>query len=239
MVVKMSDSFNLDYLNAFHFEHRTCIALQMLIKERPRRILDVGCGDGSIGKYLLDMIDAEVYGVDISQLCVEENILKGIKAQQIDVSREQLPYKDEAFDAVLFARTLEHLIDPDFALKEIHRILKPKGILVLSTPNLAAWFNRIILLIGLQPIFTDISTKQTLGRKWKFLGQNNPSVNHLRIFTLEALKDILALHNFKIIKIRGAVFIENSCIFNLIDKFFSFIPSFQSYIIIKAMKSSA
>uniref|UniRef100_E6Q525 Methyltransferase type 11 domain-containing protein n=1 Tax=mine drainage metagenome TaxID=410659 RepID=E6Q525_9ZZZZ len=87
-----------------------------------------------------------------------------------DVS-SRLPFDDACFDVAIFGEVIEHLVDPDAALQEISRVLRPGGYLVLTTPNLACWFNRIVLVIGVQPIFTETSLHAKIGRKWSFLGQ--------------------------------------------------------------------
>ncbi|NEE21973.1 class I SAM-dependent methyltransferase, partial [Streptomyces sp. SID7499] len=67
-----------------------------------------------------------------------------------------LPLADGCADAVLFSEILEHLVDPDQALDELRRVLRPGGHLMLSTPNLAAWYNRALLLAGVQPVFSEV-----------------------------------------------------------------------------------
>ena len=57
-------------------------------------------------------------------------------------------YKDETFDLVLLLDVIEYLFDTDRLLFEVKRGLKPGGIAVISTPNLASWYNRLFLLFG-------------------------------------------------------------------------------------------
>ncbi len=80
-----------------------------------------------------------------------------------------LPLADGCADAVLFSEILEHLVDPDQALDELRRVLRPGGHLMLSTPNLAAWYNRALLLAGVQPVFSEVSLRGSTGvpvRRW-------------------------------------------------------------------------
>ena len=61
----------------------------------------------------------------------------GLNVRPCDVEREAVPVADASFDAVLFNELFEHLrIDPIFTLGEVHRVLRPGGKLLLSTPNL-------------------------------------------------------------------------------------------------------
>jgi len=90
-------------------------------------------------------------------------------------------------------------------LKEAFRVLKTDGYLVITTPNLAAWFNRLIFLFGYQPFFLEPSTKdKTVGLGFtRRLMPNRKPVGHIRCFTLKALKDILVLHGYKIVLVKG------------------------------------
>jgi SAM-dependent methyltransferase len=68
---------------------------------------------------------------------------------QFDVEAERFPYGDASFDALLFCEIIEHLhTDPMKVMKEIKRVLKPGGVLVLTTPNVAKLQNRLRLLAG-------------------------------------------------------------------------------------------
>jgi methionine biosynthesis protein MetW len=207
------------------------------IESNPKTVLDIGCGDGTIAKIIKELTDAEVYGVDVSDDQVQISLKKGIIAQKIDVCRENLPFKQQFFDVVLLSRVIEHLINPDFTISEINRVLKRGGILILSTPNLASWYNRLLLLVGIQPVFTEVSTRMILGRKFRFLGQYSTPVGHIRVFTLNALKDLLRLYGFKVRQVHGTIFLERRGIFTIIDKLFSNIPSLSSYVVVKAVKS--
>ena len=128
--------------------------------------------------------------MDISSEAVEKTRNKGVNARQCDLD-EGICFEKESFDLVFCGEVIEHVFDPDLLLDEIWRILAPGGHLILSTPNLAAWYNRILLLLGIQPIFSDTSTKKNYGRVFKLLGQGSQPVGHLRLYTLRAIKEIL------------------------------------------------
>lgn len=67
----------------------------------------------------------------------------------LNVERDVFPFDDETYDLVLCCELLEHLlINPSHMLYEIHRVLKPKGLLLLSTPNVLRWGNVFSLLKG-------------------------------------------------------------------------------------------
>ena len=174
------------------------------------RILDVGCGDGNFTALVGKACGAkEVYGVDISEKGVEIAKKNGIKAFRVDVDEEDLPFEDNYFDAVLSLEVIEHLFDPDHYLDEIYRVLKPNGIFVLSTPNLASYINRIALLLGYQPFYTEVSLRKSLGHIINSYFEEEGHTrqgDHIRMFTLRSLKELLKMHKFKPKRILGTYY---------------------------------
>jgi hypothetical protein len=69
---------------------------------------------------------------------------------------------------------------------------------VLSTPNLAYWVNRLLLLVGFSPLFLENSAEVKLGRGFRFLGQGSETQGHLRVFTYAALRDLLGRKGFAV-----------------------------------------
>jgi SAM-dependent methyltransferase len=120
-----------------------------------------------------------------------------------DHNRSPLPFEDRAFDAIFCGEIIEHLVDPDHLLDEIARTLTPDGICVLTTPNLASWVNRIALLLGWQPFYTSVSLRYEVGRP-RFLVSDYGCRDHLRLFTLPALRKLLMLHNFDILAVKSS-----------------------------------
>jgi methionine biosynthesis protein MetW len=171
---------------------------------RAERLLDVGCGVGAVGLYLQEVLGAgEVHGLEISESRVAAAQQRGIRAVRGDLNQGPLPFGDGSFDAIFCGEIIEHLVDPDHLLDEIHRTLTPRGICVLTTPNLASWVNRLALLLGWQPFYTSISFRHEVGRP-KFLVSNYGCRDHLRLFTLSALKQLLRLHGFRILGVKGS-----------------------------------
>ncbi|MDP2937381.1 MAG: class I SAM-dependent methyltransferase [Dehalococcoidia bacterium] len=170
---------------------------------RAERLLDIGCGVGGVGLYLQEVLSAkEVYGVEISESRVAAAQQRGIKAVQRDFNQEPLPFDDNSFDAIFCGEIIEHLVDPDHLLDEIHRALTPQGVCVLTTPNLANWYNRIALALGWQPFDTSVSFRHEVGRP-KFLVGDYGCRDHLRVFTYRALRELLSVHDFTVVDVAG------------------------------------
>lgn len=148
--------------------------------------LDIGCwtGDSTLsyepsGKF------KNVYGVEISEEAAKNAQEKGIKVYVCDVNFENLPFEDSCMDCITFIDVIEHLIDPYHILAEIRRVLKPEGILIIGTANIASFSNRIRILMGRRP-----RTSFDIG--W--------DGGHLLYFTPADLKDLLNEYGFEIIE---------------------------------------
>lgn len=198
-----------------------------------KRILDVACGISTLGKEF----GSQVYGLDLNPEAVRVAQKNDINAKIGDVEKKW-DYSDNYFDIVIASHIIEHVVNPDQLILEAKRVLKKGGLFIVATPNLAAWFNRILLFFGVQPFFTEVSTvDKTLGLKFtrKFTSLRNP-LGHLRVYTLDSLKDILQLHGFKTIKTSGAEFLSFPAPLLFLDRLCSHIVSLASSIIIVGKK---
>lgn len=113
-------------------------------------MLDVGCGEGAFGGLFVGR-GFQVHGVDITHERVALARSRGLLALVHDVAASPLPYRGEVFDVVFAGEVIEHLVDTTGFLLDLRRVLKPGGVLVLTTPNLASFENRVRLLLGLYP----------------------------------------------------------------------------------------
>ena len=106
---------------------------------RPGRFLDVGCGSGGVVATATRR-GWEAMGQEISDWAAEEGRKNGINIINVDLLEARLP--SEHFDAISMFDVLEHLPSPVEYLREIFRILKPNGVLVIETPNINGFFAR-------------------------------------------------------------------------------------------------
>jgi 2-polyprenyl-3-methyl-5-hydroxy-6-metoxy-1,4-benzoquinol methylase len=117
-------------------EHPALTAMDLLCKgilPRRKRLLDVGCGDGTLLN-LARLRGFDVLGVELSSH-MANFVRRTYKINVIEKPIEEAGLGDESFDIVTGQEVLEHLTDPVGWLREVRRILKPQGTLLLTTPN--------------------------------------------------------------------------------------------------------
>ena len=119
--------------------------LEELVRLRPARLLEVGCGWGELAERMSRELDCDVVAVDQSERMVELATERGVAAQVADV--QELPFGDDEFDAVVAAWMLYHVPELDLALSECARVLRPGGALVAVT-NAATDFSELWELVG-------------------------------------------------------------------------------------------
>ena len=122
------------------------------------RVLDVGCGDGSLMNLLVKEKNIEVRGLELEKQNVQECIYKGLPVIQGNAETELFQFPDKSFDYVVLSQTLQAFYNPDKVLKELLRIGKS---VVISIPNFGYWKVRTSLLF-----FGKMPVTKTLPNKW-------------------------------------------------------------------------
>lgn len=148
-----------------------------------KKILDVGCWDGTIAAILRDGGNS-VKGVEISDKAIELAKAKGLEVFKADLTGNWAKGINEKFDLVMAGEIIEHVFDTDLFLQNIKKVLKKNGELIVSTPNVASLGRRLMLLFGKSP-------------NLEFTARNYDS-GHVRYFTLETLCTLLKQNGFRV-----------------------------------------
>lgn len=182
--------------------HDLVRALEPVPRGGIRRMLDVGCGYGGLGAFVAEKLEVpEVHGVDADPTVIDEACGKGIHAQLAELGKEPLPYPDEHFDFIMSLGMMDYLPTYDAAMKEINRVLRSGGHVLIALPNLASWHNRISLLLGYQPRDVEISSEKLTGlNPWY---QHDVPTGHIHTATVGAFSELMAHHGFSTVRITG------------------------------------
>lgn len=203
--------------------------------EGPLRIVDVGCGDGEATRQIADVAGSRavghtVAGSDWAQGPLERAGKRGLAVFRGTLGPPGLPLATESVDVVVLNEVIEHLVDTDGAVAELSRVLKPGGHLLLSTPNLAAWFNRAALLLGMQPVFSEVSLRRVFGRPGSVVA------GHLHLFTRRALLEFLEANGFRDVRISGACYHDTPRPLRPVDRALRHVPSLAAILMCAARK---
>ena len=106
-----------------------------------RRVLDVGCGCGNFIDKIKESTDFCV-GIDaaIAQVNYANAKFKNEKTAFVEASADSIPYPDEHFDLIFCSELIEHLLNPEEVIKEMKRLLKASGELIMTTPNYSSFW---------------------------------------------------------------------------------------------------
>ncbi len=152
------------------------------------RVLDVGCGDGSLMNLLVREKNIEVRGLELDQNNVQECIYKGLTVIQGDAETELYQFPAQSFDYVILSQTLQAFYKPDKVLKELLRIGKS---VIVSIPNFGYWKVRVSLLF-----FGKMPMTKSLPNTW----YNTPN---LHMCTIKDLFNYCENQNINIKKVIG------------------------------------
>jgi SAM-dependent methyltransferase len=138
------------------------LVFEAVAEAKPRRVLEVGGGEGELADRIVRELGAELVAVDQSERMVEIQRSKGIDARVGDV--EQLPFAHGEFDVALAAWMLYHVADLDRAIAELARILRPGGRLVAVT-NSSDHLRELHELAGRDPAEREFTFRSENGEK--------------------------------------------------------------------------
>ena len=121
------------------------------------RVIDVGCGDGTLLKILAETRDVDARGIELSQAGVNQCVAHGLSVVQGDADSDLVNYPDGAFDYAILSQTIQATHRPRHVLEELLRIAKR---VIVSFPNFGHWQIRSqILLRGRMPVTPNLPFK--------------------------------------------------------------------------------
>jgi len=153
--------------------------------EKDTRVLDVGCADGTLMKFLKDNKNIDIRGLELSKNKVQECIAKGLTVIEGNAEKDLKQFPDKSFDYVVLSQTLQAFLNPELVISELLRVGKKA---IVTIPNFGYWKVRLHLLTkGTMPV------TKTLPDEW----YNTPN---LHMCTIKDFVFFVQSRNFKIFK---------------------------------------
>ena len=153
--------------------------------EKDKKVLDVGCADGILMKFLKDNKNTNIRGLEISKEKVQECIAKGLTVIEGNAEKDLKQFPDKSFNYVILSQTLQAFLNPELVLNELLRVGKKA---IITIPNFGYWKVRLHLLLkGTMPI------TKTLPDEW----YNTPN---LHMCTIKDFVHFVNSRNIKIFK---------------------------------------
>lgn len=144
------------------------------------RVLDLGCGDGTLLQLLIEQRGAVGYGIELEDEAVLVAVGRGINVVQSDLEQGLAGIGDGTFDHVVLSRTLQAVRHTETILREMLRVGREA---VVSFPNFAYWKNRMAVMAGRMPVSED------LPYEWF----NTPNLRFFTLLDFESLCEHMGL----------------------------------------------
>jgi SAM-dependent methyltransferase len=191
------------------------VSLVQQSKTLPGVALELGYAPGSASDWLVKQ-GWHCIGLDLNPRMSDTiSLVKGN-------FQATFPFKGECFDLVLAGEVIEHTFDDEWFLAECHRILKPGGFLIVSTPNLCFSLNRLLVFLGKTPMFAY-------------------APYHYHFYTRDTLARMIEAAKFKLMRVTGShvLYSRRRHLSGLFfERLASLLLSFSAHLIILARKRS-
>ncbi len=160
-----------------------------LVPDQIERVLDVGCSIGALGEQIKRKTSAEVIGVEIDEEMAKEAEGKLDRIINADIEKLDLKnaFSDQVFDCIIFADVLEHLKEPQKALKKLACFLKPEGSVIACIPNVRHYSTLFSLVFK---------------KNWPDRDRGIHDRTHLHFFCLRNIQELFAGAEMQIERIK-------------------------------------
>ena len=148
-----------------------------------KRILDIGCGTGNLGRFIKKHRKCEIVGITYSQIEVEIASQAIDQVFAVDLNTSELPDLGR-FDCIICSHVLEHLYQPQDFLDKLHNLLELDGKLIIALPNVLHWKQRMQFLRG----------------HFKYTDGGLMDCTHFRFFDWQTAHDLIIQSGYQILQ---------------------------------------
>lgn len=228
------------YRQHYYRYHDTLMRIPLPYIEE-RFVIDLGAIPGHLTRAIKILGANKVIGFDYDPErfgFLSAFAKSGITLLKCDLRNSVLPLESESVDSILFTEVIEHIPNPEFLIKELHRVLKPQGKLIITTPNIGNLANRIRHLLKL-PIYP---SSEHMGER--------AEQQHVHEYTMHELQSLFTNKGFIIVKADYIAGTEKALIFNTMPTKFPWplgalyglaallFPSWRSYLFLTLKKGT-
>lgn len=153
------------------------------------KVLDIGCASGYMGEFLVQNRQCELWGIEPdheSFVSAKEKRYKVILNDTVETGLANDALKNQKFDYIILADVLEHLLNPEAVLQQLHQFLTPGGKILISLPNVGHYSTRFTLLFG----------------NWNMKESGILDRTHLHFYTLKTARELIENNGYVCEKIR-------------------------------------
>lgn len=171
---------------------------KVLASIEPRKaVSDVGCNTGVSTAFYAKVPGVEsMEGFDIADKAVQIGKEKGLHVHVWHGGVEKCPTEDNRYDVVIASEIIEHIVDTDFFMNELKRVIKPGGHAIITTPNLYYWLSRLKFLLGCAPWnYPSVSSNFKLDR--------NILTEHIRVNGMKEWTAFFEYLGFEVVRTQG------------------------------------
>lgn len=176
--------------------------IHVLQTVRPRaRVADIGCQNGLYtAMYARVGGMGTVEGFDVAEKALEAANKRGLHVLMWNAGMERCPAESERYDVLVAGDVIEHIVDTEFFVSEMRRILKSNGHVILTTPNLYYWVSRLKFVLGKAPWnYPGVSSQ--------FKSDSNIITEHIRVNGIKEWSAFFEARGFKVVRTEGLAWV--------------------------------
>lgn len=158
------------------------------VPKTAKRVLDIGCGEGTMGKQIKQIIDCEVIGITYleSEVVAASQWMDKVFLHDLNQDNSFLTSLGK-FDCIISCHVLEHLYNPERLLQLLHQNLQPGGKLIIALPNILFWKQRLEFLRG----------------RFRYQDDGLMDRTHFRFFDWNTAQELLSTSGYKILEVEA------------------------------------